>query len=369
MRILIAPDKFKGCLSAQEVADNIALGIRDVLPRAQVDIVPIADGGDGTATIICNALHGSWIACRAHDALGRPIDCRYAYVDQQKLAVIEMSEAAGMRRLAARERFPMRATTFGVGELILDAARRQAAKIVIGLGGSATNDGGFGMARALGYRFFDANGMQIRSAVTKLQTLTRIDQPANLLFPPIVAATDVKSPLLGKHGATRVFGPQKGATPNQLEILEASLKRLAKVAARQCAAVDPKEPGSGAAGGLGFGLRTFAHATVRSGFDVVSEIIDFETHVCDADIVITGEGSLDAQTLEGKAPAGVAHLAKKLGKRVFAIAGRVSDHRNVRDLFQGIYALSLSGSSEAESMAAARRLLRDRAREMAKTWL
>jgi glycerate kinase len=366
MRILIAPDKFKGSLSAREVADNIALGIRDVLPRAEIDIVPIADGGDGTSAVICDALHGSWITCRAHDALGRLIDCRYAYVEAQKLAVIEMSEAAGMRRLAETELDPMRATTFGVGELILDAARHQAGKIVIGLGGSATNDGGFGMARALGYRFFDADGAQIRSAVGKLRALTQIDRPANLVLPPIVAATDVKNPLLGKHGATCVFGPQKGATPEQFQILEASLERLAKVISRQCASVDPSEPGNGAAGGLGFGLRTFANATLRSGFDVVSEMIDLEANIRAADIIITGEGSLDAQTLDGKAPAGVANLAKKSGKRVFAIAGRVKDEREVRSLFDGIYALSAPGLSEAESMARAGHLLREGAREMAK---
>jgi glycerate kinase len=366
MRILIAPDKFKGSLSAQEVAKNIALGIRDVLPRADLDLVPVADGGDGTAEVICHALHGSWITCRAHDALGRPIDCRYAYIPAQKLAIIEMSEAAGMRRLAVGEGDPLRATTFGVGQLILDATRHHAAKIVIGLGGSATNDGGFGMARALGYRFFDADGIQLRSAVSKLRTLTRIDQPPNLVLPPIVAAADVTNPLLGKNGATRVFGPQKGATSQQVRILEASLKRLAKVATRQCSSADRREPGSGAAGGLGFGLTVFTGAKLRPGFDVVSSAINLEKHVRDADIIVTGEGSLDAQTLQGKAPAGVATLGRKLGKRVFAIVGRASERGKVRDLFDAIFALASSGSDERDSMTAAGRLLRERAREMAK---
>jgi glycerate kinase len=179
-----------------------------------------------------------------------------------------------------------------------------------------------------------------------------------------VAAVDVQNPLLGKNGATHVFGPQKGATPEQVRVLEASLKRLAKVAAGQFASSDLKEPGSGAAGGLGFGLRVFAGAQLRQGFDVVSKIIDLERHVRDADIIVTGEGSLDAQTFQGKAPAGVANLAKKFGKRVFAIAGRVCDDR--KGFFDATYELCSSGLTEAESKAAAPRLLRERASEMAK---
>ncbi len=200
VRILIAPDKFKGSLNAREVAENIAKGLRDVVPDAKIDIVPMADGGEGTAEVICDARGGSWLKCKAHDPLGREIDARYAWIESGKIAVMEMSEAAGMRRLSEDERDPVRATTFGVGEMILDATNRGANEIIIGLGGSATNDGGFGMARALGFRFFDQEHEQeLRDAVSELTSLKRIEQPKDLALPKIIAAVDVKNPLLGQE--------------------------------------------------------------------------------------------------------------------------------------------------------------------------
>src|SRR5207247_367765 len=214
MRILIAPDKFKGSLSARKVAENIALGLRDVLQGAKIDILPMADGGEGTAEVICNALGGSWLQCKAHDPLGREIDARYTWIADRKLAIMEMSEAAGMRRLSESERDPVRATTFGVGEMILDAVNRGANEIIIGLGGSATNDGGWGMARALGFRFdyeqeheHKQEKETDREGVTDLVNLSRIEKPQDLRLPKIIAAVDVQNPLLGKNGATRVFGP------------------------------------------------------------------------------------------------------------------------------------------------------------------
>src|SRR6266704_2476842 len=197
MRILIAPDKFKGSLSAREVAENIALGLRDVLQGAKIDILPMADGGEGTAEVICNALGGSWLQCKAHDPLGREIDARYTWIADRKLAIMEMSEAAGMRRLSESERDPVRATTFGVGEMILDATKRGANEIIIGLGGSATNDGGFGMARALGFQFFGEGENEIQS-LAELLLLKRIERPKELKLPRIVAAVDVKNRLLGE---------------------------------------------------------------------------------------------------------------------------------------------------------------------------
>ena len=368
MRVLIAPDKFKGCLSAQEVAKAIAAGVRDVLPRADVEELPIADGGDGTAEVICNALGGKWVTCKAHDPLGRQIECRYGMVERERLAVMEMSEAAGMRRLTESEYDPLRATTFGVGQMILDAARRGAETIIIGLGGSATNDGGFGMARALGYRFFDGEGIQVRTAINKLRTLKRIDCPRNLVVPTIIGAVDVRNPLLGRHGATRVFGPQKGATRSQLALLDKCLKRLAKVADRQVRKVRAKTPGAGAAGGLGFGLMAFAGASLQPGFGVVAKATRLESRIKMAEIVVTGEGRLDVQTLDGKAPAGVANMARKLGKRTFAIVGEAADQNKMGDLFDGVYELRSARLSQAETMANARDLLREKAREMARKW-
>ena len=365
MRILIAPDKFKGSLSAREVAENIATGLRDVLPDAKIDIVPMADGGEGTAEVVCDALGGSWVNCTAHDPLGREIEARYVWVEEGKLAIMEMSEAAGMRRLCEGERDPLRANTFGVGEMLLDAARRGVDQIIIGLGGSATNDGGFGMARALGFRFF-AGEQELTRAVSDLQKLTGIERPNALSLPKIIAAVDVRNPLLGENGATRVFGPQKGASEDKIDKLEAALTKLADVVAKAFGKDFRDEQGTGAAGGLGFGLVSFCGAKIRPGFDVVAESIGFESKMKDVDVVITGEGSLDRQTLEGKTPAGVARLTRKLGKRVFAIVGRASEDRQVREIFDGIYQNARPGMGEKENMARAAELLRENARELAK---
>ena len=382
MRILIAPDKFKGALNAREVAESIAAGLREVLPDAEMDVAPMADGGEGTAEAICDALGGSWLKCKARDPLGREIEAHYAWIDQGKLAVMEMSEAAGMKRLRSNEFDVDLATTFGVGEMILDAAERDARQIIIGLGGSATNDGGFGMARALGFQFF-AGRKQLNGPIHELGKLTGVVAPSpaasRLPFPEgedrgegealakIIAAVDVKNPLLGQNGATRVFGPQKGATPNQIGELERALTRLADVVAEQFGFDYRDKPGAGAAGGIGFGLMSFCGATIRPGFDVVAESIGLEAKMKDVDLVITGEGSLDRQTLEGKTPAGVARLARKLGKRVFAIVGRATEDRQARELFDGVYQNARTGMSEEENMKKAADLLRENARKLAKS--
>ena len=371
MRILIAPDKFKGSLTAREVAENIALGLRDTLPEAEINIVPVADGGEGTTDAIGGALGGSWLKCKAHDPLGREIACCYSFIEERKLAVIEMSEAAGMKRLHVDERDVDRANTFGVGEMILDAARRDAKEIIVGLGGSATNDGGFGMARALSFRFLGKPATSHRNLetirqVSELPRLARIEQPRDLSLPKIIAAADVRNPLLGKNGATRVFGPQKGLRAEQVEIFEDALKRLADVVAKEFGFDFREKPGAGAAGGLGFGLMSFSGATIRPGFDIVAEAVELESKMKDTDIVVTGEGSLDVQTLEGKASAGIATMARKLGKRVYAIAGQTSEDREVHETFDGVYTLAERGVSEQESIKRAAELLRERARELAR---
>ena len=375
MRILIAPDKFKGALNAREVAENIAKGLHNAIPDARIEILPMADGGEGTAGAICEARGGSWLKCKAHDPIGREIDARYGWIENGKLAVMEMSEAAGMRRLSENERDPVRATTFGVGEMLLDAANRGANKITIGLGGSATNDGGFGMASALGFRFSietqpsKLDGLKpssFPSAVSELVALTRIDRPKDLKLPKIIAAVDVRNPLLGENGATRVFGPQKGTTEDKVTILEHSLARLADIVADEFGFDYRNESGAGAAGGLGFGLMSFCDATIRPGFDVVAEAVGLESKMKNVDIVITGEGSLDRQTLEGKTPAGVARMARKLGKKVFAIVGRVRGNGEVRGIFDGVYQNARAGMSEKENMERAAELLRENAEALAR---
>ncbi len=369
MKILIAPDKFKGTLNAREVAQNIAEGLLDVLPDAQIEIVPMADGGEGTAEAVCDARGCSWLECKAHDPLGREIDARYGWLGQEKLAVMEMSEAAGMRRLSESERDPIHATTFGVGEMILDATKRGANEIIIGLGGSATNDGGFGMARALGFRFeFEYEHEHEQLRITDLVDLKGIRRPTDLVVPTIIAAVDVKNPLLGENGATRVFGPQKGASKTDLDNLERALTRLADVVATEFGFDFRNEPGAGAAGGLGFGLLSFCGATIRPGFEVVAEAVELEAKMKNADLVITGEGSLDRQTLEGKTPAGVARLARKLGKPVFAMVGRASEDRELREIFDGIYQNARPGMSQQENMKRGAELLRENARELAETF-
>jgi glycerate kinase len=276
---------------------------------------------------------------------------------------MEMSATAGLWRIAPEERDLLQSDSFGVGEMIKDALRRDAGEILIGLGGSATNDGGFGMARALGFQFL-ANEHEIETPA-ELVHLARIRIPAARSSVPITAAVDVRNPLLGARGATRTFGPQKGGAPDQLETLESGLTRLADVVARDLGRDLRNLPGAGAAGGLGFGLMSFCGATIESGFEVVAEFIGLREAVKSADVVITGEGRLDAQSLEGKAPSGVAQMARDAGKRVFVIAGS-SDTSAVRALFDQVFVLARPPITSQESTARAAELLQERARELAR---
>jgi glycerate kinase len=364
MKILIAPDKFKGSARAAEVAKSIAAGLRDVLSNAIIEIAPVADGGEGTAEVIGDALGGKWVTCPAHDPLGRAIEARYVWIDERKLAVMEMSEAAGMWRLGEDEGDPLRTSTFGVGEMLLDAMKRGARVIMVGLGGSATNDGGLGMGRALGFQFLDERGAELTGRVSDLLRLARIAPPNRLRIPQVIAASDVRNQLLGERGATRIFGPQKGAKADEIEILERALLRLADIVARDLHIDQRDVTGAGAAGGLGFGLMSFCGGQLRSGFDVVAEAIGLEGKVQGADVIITGEGRLDLQTLEGKAPAGVARLARKRGKRVYAIVGQTNPDPKCCALFDGVYELSRPAVTADEAMKRTVELLRERAREL-----
>jgi glycerate kinase len=364
VRILIAPDKFKGTLSAREVSDAIATGLRDVLPDAEIEIVPMADGGEGTANAILEPVGGTRVTCKAHDALGREVQASYGWIEKAQAAVMEMSEAAGMWRLKPSDLNPENATTFGVGEMILDAAKRGANEIIIGLGGSATNDGGFGMARPLGFRFLGNENDEI-DKVLDLVGLQRIEKPSGSKLSKIVVAADVRNPLLGENGATRVFGPQKGVTLDKIDKFESSLLKLAEVVAKEFGFDYRNEAGAGAAGGLGFGLMSFCGARIRPGFDVVAESVALESRMKDVDVVITGEGSLDRQTLEGKTPAGVAQLARRHRKRLFAFVGRATDDPQVHALFDGVYTNTRAGMSDEENMRRAGELLQDNARQLA----
>ncbi|HEX8280364.1 MAG TPA: glycerate kinase, partial [Chthoniobacterales bacterium] len=340
VKFLIAPDKFKGSLGARDVGKAIAAGIRDVEACAEIAIMPIADGGEGTADVICGAAEGEWHACEVRDPLGRIVTARYCTIDDGATAVMEMSEASGMWRIAPGDRDIALASTFGTGQTLLDATRRGVREIIIGLGGSATNDGGFGMARALGFRFVGSRERELHGSVLELSELERIETPVDLWLPAITAAVDVRNPLLGASGATRIFATQKGARAEELDLLERALARLADIAARDLGANYRDAAGAGAAGGLGFGLMTFCGARLRSGFDVVAERIGLAEAVRNSDIVITGEGRLDSQTAQGKAPAGVAKLARAAGKKVFAIVGSAEDDESARALFDNVWPLA-----------------------------
>jgi glycerate kinase len=381
MHILIAPDKFKGSLNAREVADNIAIGLGAVLPDAIVETMPMADGGEGTADVIGEARNGEWVLCAAHDALGRAIEAQYVWLRANATAVMEMSAAAGMWRITPEERDLLNANTFGVGEMMQDAARRGAKEILLGLGGSATNDGGLGMGRALGFRFLTDEGEHELEKPRDLVKLARIlanNAPGNSTalsgqdreaagcpFPKVIAAVDVRNPLLGPRGATRTFGPQKGGAAEELEMLERGLARLADVVKRDLVCDFRDMPGAGAAGGLGFGLMSFCGAKIKPGFDLVAEFVGLRAAIERVDVIITGEGRLDEQTLEGKVPSGVARLARRAGKRVFAIVGCGGESPAARNLFDGVVVLARDAITPQESMARAPELLQERARELA----
>jgi glycerate kinase len=325
MRILIAPDKFKESLTAKQVASAIRDGFHSVFPEANFDIVPVADGGEGTAEIFLEALGGRRTEIAAHDPLGRAVTASYSWISNSELAVIDMSSASGLWRIADTERDPSRASTFGTGELMADAIARGAKNLLVGLGGSATNDAGVGMATALGWKFLDDENQPVASYPAEFLRIRQLVPPSTPLSCSVTGLCDVKNPLLGESGATRVFGLQKGAPSEMLTSLENSLSHLAHLCREQLGNDYCNSPGAGAAGGLGFGLLTFCQGTLEPGFQAVARLMDLESKAAGADLVITGEGRLDAQSLLGKAPFEIARLAQRHGKPVIGFAGLVEE--------------------------------------------
>jgi glycerate kinase len=357
-RILIACDKFKGSLDAAAVCTALARGMAARFPQAAVEIHPIADGGEGFAASLEIPLGGRWLEAPAHDALGRPVRARYLMADAADgpLAVIEMAEASGMWRIRPEERDILRASTFGTGEMMRHAIEQCGARrLVIGLGGSATNDGGAGMAAALGVRFLDAHDQPLRtSPACLLDKLVRIDLSERIPLPPVTAACDVDSPLLGNQGATRVFGPQKGADAASIPMLENVLETIARLSGGMETA---GTPGAGAAGGLGFGLMRFAGARLESGFGLLASLTGLEERVAAADLVVTGEGSLDAQSLSGKGPVAIARMARRHGRPVIAFCGRTDAAARGCGLFDSITELAASGLPADQLMSRTAELL------------
>lgn len=327
MKILIACDKFKGSLSSEEVAAAIGRGIGKTLPKAKVISRSIADGGEGFMDAMVTARNGEKVRCEVRDALGSPVEAEYGIFEDEaggkKTAVIEMAQASGLWRIAQKDRKILKSATWGTGEMIRHAIENhQVSRILIGIGGSATNDGGVGMAQALGVKFFSAEGKELSGTPESLQKIETVDYSGRIELPEITVACDVDSPLLGETGATAVFGFQKGATQADKEVLEAGLKHLMDVENGQKFA---EAPGAGAAGGLGYGLMKFANAQLSSGFTILAEAIHLKEMISEADLVITGEGGLDSQSLSGKGPLGVATMAKEAGKPVVALAGFIEE--------------------------------------------
>jgi glycerate kinase len=360
MKILVASDKFKGSLSAVEACAAITKGLREALPdpRHEIRSIPIADGGDGIAETLLAAAGGKWIETEVLDPLGSPLRAGYALLDGGKTAVIEMAKASGLVLLGGRKKEPLRATTYGTGQLIQHAIAAGADEIILGIGGSATNDGGTGLAEALGYRFEDAEGTPITRLPLGLERIARIFPPDKTTFPRVTVACDVTNPLLGPDGCTRIYGPQKGIAPEDIPKHEERLARLVKVTE---AGPSAAQPGAGAAGGLGFGALVFLKADLVRGFDLVAERLGLPAAVAEADLVITGEGSLDAQSLEGKGPHGVVRLASARGKTTVAFCGRLED-RSLEDEFGPIVEIRDPRLSLEENMARGGELLRQAAR-------
>lgn len=328
MKIVIAPDSFKGSCTAREAAEYIRRGVAEVFPDAEFTLLPIADGGEGTVDSLVAATGGRLVEVDSFDPLGRPIRAPYGILPDGT-AVVETAAASGLTLVAAHERDALRASTYGTGLLIRRALERGARRVIIGLGGSATTDGGMGLARALGLRFLDADGSPLDDGGAELARLARIDVSA--LMPEaascrFVLACDVKNVLCGAEGAAYVFSPQKGASPAQVQQLDAALGNYARVLKKQLGSDAALRPGSGAAGGLGCVFMAFFNAEVKPGIELVLDTIGFDKHVREADLVITGEGRLDAQSAYGKVPCGVAERSKSMKNvPVVAIGGAIGD--------------------------------------------
>jgi len=331
MKILIASDAFKESLSAKGVSEALASGIRRVLPETEIRIIPMADGGEGTVESVIDATRGRWIALEVRDPLMRPVRSRYGITGDGLTAVIEMAAASGLELLDPAERNPWVTSSFGTGQLILDALERGCTRIIVGIGGSATNDGGMGMARALGVRFTGAGGTDLGEGGGFLASLERIHLEG--LHPGIgrtgiLVACDVSNPLTGPEGASFTYAPQKGADAVMVSQLDSGMAHYARIIREQLGREVSVVPGAGAAGGLGAGLLAFLNATLVNGFSLVAETVALEEAIRDADLIITGEGRMDQQTMFGKTPFGVAQLAGKYGKPVIGVAGSVDEGAN-----------------------------------------
>lgn len=331
MKVVVAIDSFKGSLSSMEAGQAIAEGVKRVYQHAEVVVCPLADGGEGTVEALVEGMGGVFVTKEVTGPLGEKVEAVYGIIeskdDLSKTAIIEMSAAAGITLVPEESRNPMNTTTYGVGELILDAIERGCRHFIVGIGGSATNDGGVGMLQALGYDFVTQEGKAISYGGNGLRELASIEESnvhPTLKECTFKVACDVTNPLCGENGSSAIFGPQKGATPEMVQELDQLLLHYAELSKEINANADRFYPGTGAAGGMGFAFLTYTNATLESGIQIVLTEIKLEELIKTADFVVTGEGRLDGQTALGKAPIGVAALAKKYQKKVLAFAGAVT---------------------------------------------
>ena len=328
MKIVIAIDAFKGSLTSIDAGNTIKSAILKVKPDADVIVKPMADGGEGTTDALIDGLNGRKVNITVTGPLGTAVNAYYGILPETNTAVMEMAQAAGITLISENQKNPFIATTYGVGEMILDACKKGCKNFIIGIGGSATNDGGLGMLKALGYSFLDLNGKDVGEGAKALSHIQTIDDKN---VSPLLAscnfriACDVNNPLYGPNGATYIYGPQKGVTKEQLPILDNSMKHFAHISSDFLGVEHTNTPGAGAAGGMGFAFLSCLNASLIPGIELIIEAVDLENAIKECDIVITGEGRLDYQTAMGKAPVGIARLAKKYNKKVIAFAGSVTE--------------------------------------------
>lgn len=349
MKIIIAPDSFKGTMSALKVASIISEEYKKVFPKADIIKLPMADGGEGTTDTLISATNGSQIELTVEGPLGDPVALKYGIINDGKTAIMEMASASGIELVPTNRLDPMKASTYGTGEMIKDALLKGVEEIIIGIGGSATVDGGIGMAQALGYKLLDHDGFAINRGGASLNTISKIGTDTvipQLSKCKIKVACDVTNPLTGKNGAAAIYGPQKGATTEMIPILDQGLENLYNIC-KVNELLKTKTPGDGAAGGLGMGLRAFCNATIESGAELVCDVIKLDKMLNSANLLITGEGKTDQQTLSGKLCTIISKHAKKYKVPVMLISGSIQIREELFEMFDFVFSTS-SGQATLE---------------------
>lgn len=366
--VLIIPDKFKGTLNAEPVAEAIAKGWKQMRPEDRVELLPMSDGGDGFGLILSQVLGAKEQKIKTVDAAHRPLEGIWWWHEASRTAVVESAKVIGLAQLPPGKYHPFELDTRGLGEVLLAAKAKGAKRCVVGIGGSATNDGGFGMASALGWQFFDTHDEKIERW-TELRTLAQVRPPDETkLFDELVVAVDVQNPLLGDKGCTRVYGPQKGLKATDFEFAEQNLKQMSNILEKELHLKNALTPGAGAAGGLGFGLLCFAGARLEPGFHLYAEHARLEEHLARADVVVTGEGAIDAQTLMGKGVGELAMICKQKDLPCIGLAGVVTDPVEARKLFTLTLGLTPDFTSKENAMRQTAQYLEQLAAQAARNW-